>query len=95
LADRAKSRIDLLKNAAATERRVTELEQELKQVREAAAVEKKLEDQLAEEKRKTKEANAQFNAFTIGKVKVYAGSLVPAASRSSCGMLILMSCRLP
>jgi hypothetical protein len=37
---------------------------------EAAVVEKKkLEDKLAEEKRKTKEANAQFNALTIGKVE--------------------------
>jgi hypothetical protein len=30
LADRAKNRVDLLKNAAAKERRVTELEKELK-----------------------------------------------------------------
>jgi hypothetical protein len=29
---------------------------------------KKLEDELAEEKLKTKEANAQLNALTIGKV---------------------------
>jgi hypothetical protein len=28
---------------------------------------KKLEDELAEEKRKTQEANAQFNASNIGK----------------------------
>jgi hypothetical protein len=43
---------------------------ELKEVREVAAVEKKkLEDELAEEKRKTKESNAQFNALTIGKVE--------------------------
>jgi hypothetical protein len=70
LADRAKGRIDLLKNAEATQWRVTELEQELKQVREAAAVEKKkLENELAEEKRKTQEANAQFNAVSIGKVE--------------------------
>jgi hypothetical protein len=71
LADRAKNRVDLLKNAAAKERRVTELEQELKQVREAAAVEKKkFEDELAEEKCKAKEATMQFNALTIGKVEV-------------------------
>jgi cell division septum initiation protein DivIVA len=71
LVDRAKNQVDLLKNAAAKERRVTELEQELNQVREAAVVEKKkLEDELAEEKRKTKEATAQFNALTIVKVEV-------------------------
>jgi hypothetical protein len=53
------------------QRRVTELEQELKQVWEAAAVEKKkLEDKLAEEKRRTHEANAQFHALTIGKVEI-------------------------
>jgi hypothetical protein len=31
---------------------------------------KKLEDELAEERRKTKEANAQFNALTIGEVEI-------------------------
>jgi hypothetical protein len=68
LAEHAKGRVDLLKNAAATQLRVAELEQELKEVCEAAAVEKKkLEDELAEEKRKTREANAQFNAMSIGK----------------------------
>jgi hypothetical protein len=51
--------------------RIAELEQELKEVHEAAAVEnKKLEDELAEERRKTKEANAQFNSLTIGKVDI-------------------------
>jgi hypothetical protein len=69
LADRAKGRINLLKNAAATQLRVAELEQELKQVRVATAAEKKLEDKPAEEKRKTQEANAQFNAVNIGKVE--------------------------
>jgi hypothetical protein len=39
LVDRAKNQVDLLKNAAAKERRVTELEQELNQVWEAAVVE--------------------------------------------------------
>jgi hypothetical protein len=54
-----------------TQLRVTELEQELKHVREAAAMEKKkLEDELSEEKRRTHEANAQFNALTIGKVEI-------------------------
>jgi regulator of sigma D len=66
-----KSRIDLLKNVEVTQRRVIELEQELKQVREAVAAEKKkLEDELAEEKHRTQEANAQFNALTIGKVEI-------------------------
>jgi hypothetical protein len=32
---------------------------------------KKLEDELTEEKRKTKESNPQFNALTIGKVEVF------------------------
>jgi hypothetical protein len=59
LADRAKGRINLLKNVAATLLQVAELEQELKQVCEKATAEKKkLEDELAEEKRKTQEANA-------------------------------------
>jgi hypothetical protein len=69
LVDRAKGRIDLFKNAKATQRRVIELEQELKQVCEAAVAEKKLKDELAEEKRKTQEANVQFNVVTIGKVE--------------------------
>jgi hypothetical protein len=59
-----------LKNAAAMQLRVAKLEQELKQVREAATTDKKkLVDELAEEKRKTQEANAQFNAVNIGKIK--------------------------
>jgi hypothetical protein len=54
LADCAKGRADLLKNAAAMQLRVVGLEEELKQVCEAAAAEKeRLEDELAEEKRKT------------------------------------------
>jgi hypothetical protein len=49
LADQAKNRVDLLKNAVAMDRQVTELEQELKQVRVAATTEKKnLTDELAE-----------------------------------------------
>jgi regulator of sigma D len=57
LEEQAKSRADLLKNAAAKEQRITDLEQELKKVHEAVATEKKrLEDELAEEKRKAKEA---------------------------------------
>jgi uncharacterized protein YlxW (UPF0749 family) len=66
LADWAKSRVDLLKNAAAKEQWIIELEKELKHVREAVAAEKKkLEDKLAKEKRKAKEST------TIGKVKVF------------------------
>jgi hypothetical protein len=71
LAGRAKDWADLLRNAAATQLRVVGLEQELKRVREAAAAEKKrLEDNLAEEKRKTQEANAQFNTASIGKIEI-------------------------
>jgi hypothetical protein len=60
----------MLKNAAATQLRDAELEQELKQVCEAAAADKKkLENELAEEKHKTQEANAQFNVVYICKVE--------------------------
>jgi hypothetical protein len=63
-----KSRVDLLSNATAREQRITDLEQVLKQVREAAAAEKKkLEDELAVEKCKATEATAQFNALSIGR----------------------------
>jgi hypothetical protein len=41
LAERAKGRADLLKNATEKEQRIVDLERELKEVREAAAVEKK------------------------------------------------------
>jgi hypothetical protein len=71
LVERAKGQINLLKDAAATRLRVAELEKELKEVCEVAALEKKkLEDELTEEKRKTKEANAQINSLTIGKVEI-------------------------
>jgi regulator of sigma D len=57
LADRAKGRADLLENATEKEQRIIDLERELKEVREAATTEKKrLEDELAEEKRKAVEA---------------------------------------
>jgi septal ring factor EnvC (AmiA/AmiB activator) len=60
LEDRAKSRVNLPKNATEREQQITDLEQELKQVREAAAADKKmLEDELAEEKCKATEATAQ------------------------------------
>jgi hypothetical protein len=50
---------------------VVELEQELKQVRKAVAADKKkLEDELAEERRKTREADAQFNTASICKIKI-------------------------
>jgi hypothetical protein len=50
----------------AKEQRIIDLEQELKQVREAvAAKKKKLEDELSEEKRKATEATAQFNTLSI------------------------------
>jgi regulator of sigma D len=79
LADRAKSRADLLKNAVAKEQRIIDLEQELKQVREAAAAKKgRLEDELAEEKHKAKEATTQFNTLTIGKVEICIDSLALA-----------------
>jgi hypothetical protein len=62
----------LLRNAAATQLQVAELEQELKKVRVAASVDKKkLEDELAEEKHETQEAIAQLNVANIGKVKTF------------------------
>jgi uncharacterized protein YlxW (UPF0749 family) len=62
---------------AAKEQRITDLEQELKQVREAATTKKKrLEDELDEEKRKAKEATAQFNIVSIGRLNLRIGSLV-------------------
>jgi hypothetical protein len=71
LADRAKSWVELLKNAVVKEQQITELEQELKHAWEAAATDKKrLEDELVEEKHKAKEATAQFNVVSIGKVEV-------------------------
>jgi hypothetical protein len=96
LANQAKSRANLLKNAAAKEQRIIELEEELKEVWDAAAAEKKkLEDELIEEKCKDNEATAQFNALTIGKVEICIDCLVRAALMSSCGILIFMSCRFP
>jgi cell division septum initiation protein DivIVA len=68
LVDRANGRADLLKDAAAKEQRIVDLERELKEVREAATAEKrKLEDELAEEKRKAVEATTQFNIAATGK----------------------------
>jgi hypothetical protein len=45
---------------------IVDLERELKEVREAAAAEKKrLEDELSEEKRKAMEATTQFNIMLL------------------------------
>jgi hypothetical protein len=72
LAERAKGRADLLKDATAKEQRFIDFERELKEVREAAASDKKkLEDELAEEKRKVVEATAQFNTATTGRSNPY------------------------
>jgi hypothetical protein len=62
-----KGRADLLKGAVAKEQRVIDLERELKEFREAAAADKKkLEDKLAEERRKAVEATTQFNTAATG-----------------------------
>jgi DNA repair exonuclease SbcCD ATPase subunit len=72
LAERAKGRADLLKNATEKEQQIVDLERELKEVHEAAAAEKKkLEDELAEEKRKAVEATAQFNIAATGRLNPY------------------------
>jgi hypothetical protein len=69
LAERAKGRADLLRDEAAKERWIIDLERELKEVREAAAADKKkLEDELAEERRKAVAATAQFNTATTGRL---------------------------
>jgi predicted DNA binding CopG/RHH family protein len=74
--ERAKGRSDLLKDAAEKEQRILDLEREFKEVREAVAAEKKrLEDKLAEEKRKAIEATAQFNTMPIGRLILYVGGL--------------------
>jgi hypothetical protein len=53
---------------AEKEQRTLDLERELKEIREAAVAEKKrLEDELAEEKRKAIEAAAQFNTMSTGR----------------------------
>jgi hypothetical protein len=68
LAERAKGRADLLKHAKEKEQRIVDLERELKEVREAATADKKrLEDELAEERRKAVEATAQFNTAATGR----------------------------
>jgi cell division septum initiation protein DivIVA len=74
--ERAKGRSDLLKDAAKKEQRILDLERQFKEVREAVAAEKKrLEDKLAEEKRKAIEATAQFNTMSISRLILYVGGL--------------------
>jgi hypothetical protein len=66
----------LLKNATEKEQRIVDLERELKEVREAAAVEmKRLEDELTEEKRKAVEATAQFNTMSTGRSNLRADNI--------------------
>jgi predicted nucleic acid-binding Zn-ribbon protein len=72
LAERAKGRADLLKDATAKEQRIVDLERELKEVCEAAAAKKKkLEDELAEERHKAVEATAQFNTMATCRSNLY------------------------
>jgi hypothetical protein len=62
-------RADLLKHAEEKEQQIVDLERELKEVREAATADKKrLEDELAEERRKAVEATAQFNTAATGRL---------------------------
>jgi regulator of sigma D len=72
LAERAKGWVDLLKDATVKEQRIIDIERELKEVREAATADKKkLEDELAEEKRKAVEATTQFNTAATGSSNPY------------------------
>jgi hypothetical protein len=84
-----------LKNAAEKEHRIVDLERALKEVREAATAEKKrLEDELAEEKRKAVEATAQFNTMSTGRSILYADD--PFFGRRSFSyVLTVASCRVP
>jgi cell division septum initiation protein DivIVA len=76
LAERAKSWSDLLKDAAEKEQRILDLQRELKEVCEAAAAEKKrLEDKLAEERRKAIEATTQFNTMSTSRSILYVDNL--------------------
>jgi hypothetical protein len=55
-----------------TEQRIVDLERELREVCEVAAADmKKLEDELAEEKRKAVEATAEFNTAATGRSNPY------------------------
>jgi septal ring factor EnvC (AmiA/AmiB activator) len=94
LAERAKGRADLLKNATEKEQQIVDLERELKEVREAAAAEKKrLEDELAKEKRKAVEATAQFNTMATGRSNLCVND--PFEEKVTYCVLIVVSCRLP
>jgi hypothetical protein len=83
-----------LKNTVEKEQRIIDLDQELKEVREAAAAEKKrLDDERVEEKRKVVEDTTQFNTASIGRSSVRVDNLVEGVSSS--GMLTIVSCRVP
>jgi hypothetical protein len=65
-----------LKNAIEKEQQIVDLERELKEVREAAAAEKKrFEVELAEEKCKAVEATVQFNTMAAGRSILHADDL--------------------
>jgi hypothetical protein len=56
---------------AEKEQRIADLERELKEVREAATADKKkLEDELAEERRKAVKATTQFNTTATGRLSL-------------------------
>jgi hypothetical protein len=75
------------------EQQIIDLEQELKQVCEAAAADKKrLEDELADEKRKAMEANAQFNTLSIGRSNLCVDDFIGVTLD---GILTVTSRRLP
>jgi hypothetical protein len=57
----------------------------------AVAEKKRLEDELAEEKRKAVEATAQFNTMSTGRSNLRADDLVEG--RSFGCMLTIVSCR--
>jgi hypothetical protein len=77
----------LLKNVAEKEQKIIDFEQELKEVCEAGASEKKrLEDELAEEKCKAIEATTQFNTVSTARSNLCLDDLVEAGSFG--GMLI-------
>jgi hypothetical protein len=59
----------------------------------AVAEKKRLEDELAEEKRKAVEATAQFNTMSTGRSNLRADNLVE--ERSFDCVLTVVSCRVP
>jgi hypothetical protein len=79
---------------AEKEQRITDLEQELKHVREAAAAEKKrLEDELAEEKWKAMDATTQFNIVSTGRSNLRVDDVVE--EDLFCDMVIVIPRRVP